>query len=72
MTPARSRRITAIRITDVECADDIALSRNSVKDAETALERVAGTVGLGMNEERTKYLVHLIDTPDCLQSSYPS
>ena len=49
VTPARSRRIKAVRVTDVEFADDIALSTNSVKDAETLmkeLERVAAAVGL--------------------------
>ena len=71
VTPARSRRIKEVRVTDVEFADDIALSTNNVKDAETLmkeLERVAATVGLRMNEEKTKYLVQNIDTPDSLHS----
>ena len=65
VTPSRSRRIKAVRVTDVEFADDIALSTNNVNDAETLmkeLERVAATVGLRMNEEKTKYLVQTYRT----------
>jgi len=71
VTPARSRRIKAVRVSDVEFADDIALSTNNVKDAEILLkevERVAATVGLRMNEGKTKYLVRNIEAPDPLES----
>lgn len=57
--PARSRRYPAERVTDADFADDLALLTDTLKDAQEmldSLEKVAKTVGLTMNESKTKYL----------------
>ena len=56
LTPARSRRVKAKKISDTEFADDIALVTNTVKEAEELMrevEAVSASVGLRMNEQKT-------------------
>ena len=60
LTPARSRRIKADKISDTEFADDIALIADSIQEVQellTEVETVAADVGLRMNETKTKYMV---------------
>ena len=67
ITPARSRRVKAVKVSDTDFADDIALIADSVEEAQKLLEEVekaAATVGLQMNEDKTKYLVENIDDPE--------
>jgi hypothetical protein len=48
-----------IKLADIEFADDIALMANSAFDTQTLLQTVeviAASVGLKMNESKTKYL----------------
>ena len=59
LKPARSKRHKAIKLADIEFADDIALLANSAIDAQTLLqtvEEIAASVGLKMNESKTKYM----------------
>ena len=59
ITPARSRRVKALKVTDTEFADDIALIADSIKDVQNMLrdvETAAAQVGLRMNESKTKYM----------------
>ena len=52
MTPARSRRYPAEKVTDADFADDLALLSNTIDEAQqmvTSLEEAAGAVGLIMN-----------------------
>ena len=59
MTPARSRRYPAEKVTDADFADDLALLSNTIDEAQqmlTSLEEAAGAVGLIMNESKTKYM----------------
>ena len=58
-TPARSRRYPVEKVTDADFADDLALLTDTLEDAQrmlTSLEQAARTVGLAMNESKTKYL----------------
>ena len=67
LTPARSRRVKAKKISDTDFADDIALVTNTVKEAEELMrevEAVSACVGLRMNEQKTKYLVENIHEPE--------
>ena len=62
LTPA-SRRVKAKEISDTEFADDIALVTNTVKEAEELMgevEAISASVGLRMNEQKTKCLVENI------------
>ncbi|MCP4494507.1 MAG: reverse transcriptase family protein, partial [Gammaproteobacteria bacterium] len=57
--PARSRRVKAEKLADTEFADDVALITNTIKEAQSlldSLESAAKTVGLQINESKTKYL----------------
>ena len=67
LTPARSRRVKVKKVSDTEFADDIALVTDTVKEAEDLMrevERVSMSVGLRLNETRTKYLVENIQEPE--------
>ena len=57
--PARSRRIHTKKLADTEFADDIALTTNTVSEAQNLLisvEEAAQMVGLNLNVSKTKYL----------------
>ena len=59
MTPSRSRRYPAEKVTDADFADDLALLSNTIDEAQlmlTSLEEAARAVGLIMNESKTKYM----------------
>ena len=71
LTPARSRRVKAKKISDTEFADDIVLVTNTVKEAKELMrevEAVSASVGLTMNEQKTKYLVENIHEPEGITS----
>ena len=62
--PRQSRRHPAEKLADVEFADDVALITDTIKEAQTfllSLEDAARSVGLHMNEGKTKYL--FVNTP---------
>ena len=70
--PAQSRRVKAIKITDADFADDIALLANSIQEVQDLLHDVeieASLVGLKMNEGKTKYLVENIDNDQQILST---
>ena len=72
VTPARSRRVKAKKISDAEFADDIALVTNTEKEAEELLrevEEVSMSVGLHINESKTKYLVENVMEPQGIVST---
>ena len=59
LKPGRSKCQKAIKLADIEFADDIAFLANSAIDAQTLLqtvEEIAASVGLKMNESNTKYM----------------
>ncbi|XP_063687753.1 structural maintenance of chromosomes protein 2-like [Bolinopsis microptera] len=65
------KRVKAEKITDTGFADDIALIADTVKEAEMLMlevERVAATVGLKMNEGKTKFISQNIENPDTIKS----
>ena len=62
--PRQSRRHPAEKLADVEFADDVALITDTIKEAQAfllSLEDAARSVGLHMNEGKTKYL--FVNTP---------
>ncbi len=64
ITPARSMRHKAVKLADTEFADDIALLSKTIEDAQNLLhtvEEVSASVGLSMNESKTKYMAEVID-----------
>ena len=69
--PYRRRRVKAERISDTDFEDDIALIADTVKEVEMLMqevERVAATVGLKMNEGKTKFITQNIENPDSIKS----
>ena len=62
--PRQCRRHPAEKLADVEFADDVALITDTIKEAQAfllSLEDAARSVGLHMNEGKTKYL--FVNTP---------
>ena len=65
--PCRNRRVKAEKISDTDFTDNIALIADTVKEAQMLMhevERVAATVGLRMNEGKTKSITQNIENPD--------
>jgi hypothetical protein len=57
---ARSRRYPAVKLTDVDYADDLALLTNNIQDATALLHKIeeaASEVGLYINAKKTEYIV---------------
>ena len=60
VTPRKSTRHPAIRLTDTDFADDIALTSNTIKEAQLLLQRVeeaAKQIGLHVNDDKTEFMV---------------
>ena len=59
ITPARSRRVRAVKLLDTEFADDVFLITDSIHEAQSmldSLEAAALTVGLRGNDTKTKFM----------------
>ena len=59
LTERRSRRYPATHITDIDYADDIAITTNDMKSANTLLHQIEVTsneIGLSINTEKTQYM----------------
>ena len=59
LRPARSRRIGAEKIADIEFADDVALITDTLEGAKLLLDRLEKAVqslGLAMNDTKTKFM----------------
>lgn len=72
LTPARSRLLKADKVSDTEFADDISLIADSIQDVQKLLSEVeheAASVGLRLNETKTKCMVINIDNPDPLHAA---
>ncbi|MCP4493478.1 MAG: hypothetical protein GY820_40160, partial [Gammaproteobacteria bacterium] len=57
--PRKSRRYPAVKISDVDFADDLALITDSVAEAQKfldSLEQAASSIGLHLNDDKTKYM----------------
>ena len=57
--PRRSRRYPAVKVTDVDFADDLALTTDTAAEAQDLLlsvELAANSIGLHLNESKTKYI----------------
>ena len=68
----RSSRHPAQHLTDLDFADDLAITTESVKDAESllqSLEKAAALVGLHCNEAKTEFITTSIDVPELKSSS---
>ena len=63
----KSRRHPAIKITDIDYADDLAVVTDNIKDANTLLnklEEVSKEIGLNINTAKTEYMTLNIDNTD--------
>ncbi|KAL5255696.1 hypothetical protein ACHWQZ_G011057 [Mnemiopsis leidyi] len=70
--PARSRRVGAEKLADLEFADDVALCSDTIEEAQVLLERLeaaANTVGLNMNTPKTKLMTVNGEESDKLTNS---
>ena len=59
LTERKSRRYPAEQITDTDYADDIVVTSNTLKDANTLLlkiESAAKEIGLCINTDKTEYI----------------
>ena len=59
LTQSRSRRYPAVKVTDADYADDIALFADNIEDAQDmlhSLESAAAVVGLHVNAEKTEFM----------------
>ena len=62
--PRQSRRVPAVKVTDLDFADDLALLSNTIQDAQSLLhdlEVAAEKVGLFMNASKTEFMTINID-----------
>ena len=65
ISPKRSKRQSAVTLTDLDFADDIALLSDKIEQAQIILSRVqreCQKVGLALNAKKTKYITYNIDT----------
>ena len=73
LRPARSRRIGAEKIADIEFADDVALITDTIEGAKLLLDRLenaALSVGLAMNDTKTKFMtLNMTEEASSLDSS---
>jgi hypothetical protein len=63
--PRQSRRVPAVRVTDLDFADDLALTADTIEQVQqllSDLETAAAHVGLAMNASKTEYMT--INIPD--------
>ena len=63
--PRRSRRYPAVKVTDADFADDLALLTNTIAEAQNfliSLEEAADSVGLHLNESKTKHYSMIISS----------
>ena len=71
VTPRRSRRVPAVRITDLDFADDICLLSNQIEQAQQLLLRIeteCGKVGLGLNSRKTEFMTYNVPEHDSLRT----
>lgn len=67
--PRRSRRYPAVKVTDVDFADDLALTTDTAEEAQEllkSLELAANSIGLHLNEGKTKYIGINLSDEDCM------
>ena len=65
ISPRRSKRQSAVTLTDLDFADDIVLLSDKTEQAQSILSRVqreCQKVGLALNAKKTKYITYNIDT----------
>ena len=71
VTPRRSRRVQAVRITDLDFADDICLLSNQIDEAQQLLQRIeveCSKVGLGLNSRKTEFMTYNVPEHDSLRT----
>ena len=72
LKPARSRRVGAEKLADVEFADDVALVTDTIDEAKLLLDRLetaALSVGLAMNDSKTKFMSFNTPEEECSLTS---
>jgi hypothetical protein len=65
--PARSRRVKAEKVLDADFADDIALTTDNLREAQSlldSLETAACSIGLKLNDDKTKFMAINIPCED--------
>ena len=65
--PRKSRRVPAVKVTDLDFADDLALIADTINQAEKLLhdlEHAASSVGLSINSSKTEFMALNIEEND--------
>ena len=52
----QSRRAPAVKVTDLDCADDLALLSDTIQQLVRDLEHAAKVTGLSMNASKTEHM----------------
>ena len=71
LTERKSSRYPAFTITDVDYADDIAITTNNVKEANillNSLEKTAKEIGLHINVAKTEYMAYNQNSTDMIKT----
>ena len=64
LTQKRSRRYPATYITDIDYADDIYVTTDTLKDSKILLhqiEEIANVIGLKVNTDKTEYMSYILN-----------
>ena len=72
LTQRKSRRYPAVKITDADFADDIALFSDNIKDAQELLDRLelaANEVGLYLNTSKTEFMMYNLTEGDIVTNA---
>ena len=70
--PRKSRRVSGLRVTDLDFADDLALLSDTIQQAQKLLhdlENAAHLVGLSLNTAKTEFMTINIDPADATINS---
>ena len=70
--PRKSRRVSGLRVTDLDFADDLALLSDTIQQAQKLLhdlENAAHLVGLSLNAAKTEFMTINIDPADATINS---
>ena len=71
LTERKSSRYPAFTITDVDYADDIAITTNNVKEANillNSLEKTEKEIGLHINVAKTEYMAYNQNSTDMIKT----
>ena len=72
LAPRRSSRFPAVKVTDLDFADDLALISDAIEKAQRLLhdlETAASDIGLHVNDIKTEYMLINIDDPEAAMTT---